>query len=45
MGTDSNDVGAQEDQDVSTHLERSGRKGIYKTSVVGRENHPVRYSI
>lgn len=24
MGTDSNDVGAQEDQDIGTHLERVG---------------------
>lgn len=25
MGTDSDDVGAQEDQDISAHLERGGR--------------------
>ncbi len=26
MGADSNDVSAQEDQDVSAHLERRGRR-------------------
>lgn len=36
MGTDSNDVGAQEDQDVGTHLGRSGRGRIFKTHGEGR---------
>lgn len=27
MGTDSNDVGAEEDEDISTHLERRERRG------------------
>lgn len=31
VGTDANDVGAQEDQDISTHLERvNGGKRDYK---------------
>lgn len=45
MGTDSNDVSAQEDQDISTHLERGGREKPSCLRIQRREDdsaHPVR---
>lgn len=39
MGTDSNDVSAQEDQDISAHLERRGKreKEVVKLEIRGRK--------